>query len=174
MFETGKELRELQHLLDESFEKVGERMFVAYDIPQRMSAEQLAGFRGIRLVAVASVNRKGEPRVSPRSAAFLHGRFYLAANTRSIMVGRLERNPKIAITYFENHMLIMVHATAEFLREGGEVFKQVSPEWLEAFGGGRDALQGIDVLLRVNATHLVAFAQHPERYPGAWRTRKSR
>lgn len=172
MFETKTELDELQHLMEESFERAGERMFVAYDVPQQMSAGQLAGFSGIRLVAVASVNRKGEPRVSPRGAAFLHGKFYLAANTESMLVKRLERNPTVAITYYEAHMLVMGHATVEFLGEGSAEFKRVAPEWIEAFRGGRDALRGIDVLLKVNASHLVAFAQRPERYPSAWGGKK--
>ncbi|MGD0636407.1 MAG: pyridoxamine 5'-phosphate oxidase family protein, partial [Nitrososphaerales archaeon] len=68
MFETGTELAELQQILDASFERAGERMLVAYGADQRLSAKQLAGFRGVRLVAVSSVNAKGEPRVAPRSA----------------------------------------------------------------------------------------------------------
>src|SRR5271169_377707 len=101
MFETKAELAQLQGLLDDSFERAGAQMLVAYDSGQRLSAKQLAGFQGVRLVSIASVNAKGEPRVAPRSAAFLHGRFYLAADTRSTTVRRLRRNPTVAITYYE-------------------------------------------------------------------------
>jgi len=168
MFETEAELKELQLLLDASFDKAGERMLMIYDIGQRLSAQQLAGFRGIRLVAVASVNRKGEARVAPRSAAFLHGKFYLAASTKSMMVRRLVKNPRVAATYFERHLLVMCHGTVAFLRRGEAGFKSIRAEWEEAFNGGRDALQGIDVLLRLDATRLVAFAARSERYPEAW------
>jgi hypothetical protein len=168
VFETGTELAELQQILDASFEKAGERILTVYSAHQRLSAEQLAGFRGVKLVAVASVNAKGEPRVAPRSAAFLHGRFYLAANTKSTTVRRLRRNPSVAITYYENHLLLMAHGDVVFLPKGEVGFSGVGPEWEEAFNGGRDALEGIDVFLRVDATHLVAFAQLPERYPVAW------
>lgn len=168
MFETESELAGLQHLLDASFEKAGERMLAIYDTDQRLSAQQLAGFRGVKLVAVASVNTKGEPRVAPRSAAFLHGSFYLAANTKSITVRRLRVNPMVAVTYFENHMFLMGHGKVAFLPKGEAGFRGIRPEWEKAFNGGRDALQGIDLFLRVDATHLVAFAQRPELYPGAW------
>ena len=168
VFETTAELSDLQQLLDESFEKSRGQMLVAFDKNQRLSAEQLAGFRGVKLVAVASVNSKGEPRVAPRSAAFLHGKFYLAANSKSVMVRRLWVSPAVAITYFENHLLLMGRGRAAFLRDGGTEFKGVSPEWVNAFKGGRGALEGVDVLLRVDATHMVAFANRPERYPGAW------
>jgi hypothetical protein len=168
MFETESELAELQRLMDSSFEKVAERMLVIYDKGERLSARQLAGFRGIKLVAVASVNSKGEPRVAPRSVAFLHGRFYLAANTKSTSVRRLRLNPAVAITYYENHFLLMGHGKVAFLRKGEEAFAKVSPEWIRAFHGGRDALEGEDLFLRFDATHLVAFAQRPERYPEAW------
>jgi hypothetical protein len=62
----------------------------------------------------------------------------------------------------------MGRGTVTFLRSGGAEFKSVSPEWVNAFRGGRDALEGVDVFLRVDATHMVAFATRPERYPGAW------
>jgi len=171
VFETDREIAELQQLLDSSFEKAGERMLVAFGKDQRLSAKQLAGFRGVRLVAVATVNQKGEPRVAPRSAAFIHGKFYLAANRKSITVRRLWVNQNVAVSYFENHFLLMGHGRVAFLPRGEAGFRDVSAEWVRAFEGGRDALKGVDVLLRVDATHLVAFAQRPELYPGAWQRR---
>ena len=168
MFENNTELANLQALLDASFEKAGPRMQAVYDIGQKLSASQLAGFRGVRLVSIASVNAKGEPRVAPRSGAFLHGKFYLAANTKSTTVKRLWANPKAAITYYENHLLVMGHGTVSFLRKGEPGFRAAKPEWEKAFSGGRDALLGIDVFLRVDTIHLVAYASHPERYPEAW------
>lgn len=115
------------------------------------------------------MNSKGEPRVAPRAAAFLHGKFYLAANRRSTTVRRLLNDPKVAITYYENHLLLMGHGTAAFVRGGEPEFGKMSPEWKRAFGGGRDALKGEDMFLRIDADHLTAFAQHPERYPAAWK-----
>ncbi len=168
VFETGAELTELQRLLDASFERAGERVHGIYSADKQLSARKLAGFRGVKLVAVASVNTKGEPRVAPRSAAFLHGKFYLAANTESILVRRLERNPMVAITYFEDDLLLMSHGEVTFLLKRQAAFRGISQEWKKAFDGGKDALQGIDVFLRVDATHLVAFAQCAERYPEAW------
>ena len=168
MFETAEELESLQDLLDASFEKSTERGVAIYGPNQRLSAPQLAGFRGVRLVAVASVNRRGQPRVAPRAAAFLHGRFYLAANSRSVTVQRLRVNPEMAVSYFENHFLLMGHGTMTFLEKGGTGFKALQQEWVKAFNGGRDALKGEDLLLRVDASHLVAFARRPDRYPDAW------
>jgi len=133
-----------------------------------MNARQLAGFRGVRLVAVASANSKGEPRVAPRPAAFLHGKFYLAANARSTTAHRLFITPSVAVTYFENHLLVMGYGGASFLRKGETAFREVAPEWKRAFRGGRNALEGIDLFIRIDASHLQAFAQHPERYPDAW------
>ncbi len=168
MFETEAELAELQRLLDESYERTRERMLVAYSADQRLSAEQLAGFKGVKLVAVASVNKKGEPRVAPRSAAFLHGKFYLAANTKSTLVRRLWVNPKVATTYYENRLLVMGHGQVAFLRKGEKGFREVRPEWKKAFGGGEMHWDEVDLFLRVDANQLVAFANQPKRYPGAW------
>jgi len=168
VFESDRELDVLQRLLDESFEKAGERLIAAWGKENRLSARQLAGFRGVKLVAVASVNLRGEPRVAPRSAAFLHGKFYLAANAKSVLVRRLKVDPAVAMTYFENHLLVMAHGTTVLIQKGDSGFREVASEWVKAFDGGRGSLQGIEVLLRVEATHLQAFALHPEQYPEEW------
>jgi hypothetical protein len=168
VFETRAELDELQAVLDTSYEKSPNIRYSGFDASHRLSARQLAGFRGIRLIAIATVNSKGEPRAAPRSAAFLHGRFYLAADSRSTMVKRLYMNPAMGFTYYENHLLIIGHGTPTPFRKGTTGFKELSPEWVEAFKGGRDALNRVDLLIRVDASHLVAFALHPGRYPEAW------
>jgi hypothetical protein len=173
VFETKAELDELQELLDASYEKSPNVRYSGFDASHRLSARQLAGFRGIRLIAIATVNSKGEPRAAPRSAAFLHGRFYLAADSRSTMVRRLSMNPTMGFTCYENHLLIIGHGTAAPLRKGTSGFKELSPKWVEAFEGGRDALNRVDLVIRVDASHLVAFALHPERYPDAWAGKNS-
>ena len=167
MFETPEELTDLQSLLDESSVTTGGGL-AGFDRTQRLSAKQLAGFRGVRLVAVASVNRKGEPRVAPRAAAFLHGKFYLAANSKSVTVQRLRARPDVAISYFENHFLLLGHGTVTFLAKGEARFVIIRKEWEKAFNGGKDALKSEDLFLRVDAVHLVAFARRPDRYPRAW------
>jgi pyridoxamine 5'-phosphate oxidase-like protein len=174
MFESEAELSELQELLDSSLARAGKRLLTAWDVGKRLDARQLAGFSGVRLVAVASVNSKGEPRVAPRPAAFLHGKFYLAANTKSTTVHRLWITPSVAITYFEIHFMMIGHGKASFLRKGDSAFREVAPEWKTAYRGGRDALQGINLFLRIDADHLEAFAQHPESYPAAWGKRRER
>jgi len=168
VYETPSELSSLQELLDASFEGMGKRMRAVNDPGRQLSAKQLAGFRGVRLVAIANVNRKGEPRVSPRAAAFLHGKFFLAANRASVMVERVLANPSVAISYFENHFLLVGHGGSTLILDGTKEFRTVGSEWKKAFNGGTDALKGIDAFVRIDATQLVAFAPHPERYPVAW------
>jgi len=168
VFETQAELQTLQKLLDSSFEKVGGKL-AGFDQSQRMSAKQLAGFKGVRLVSIASINSRMEPRVAPRSAAFLHGKFYLAANSRSTTARRLRAHPTTAITYYEIHLLIMAHGIASFLGREDPHFAELGREWKEAFHGGRDALEGIDTFVVIEATHLVAFAARPDLYPLAWK-----
>jgi hypothetical protein len=83
------------------------------------------------------------------------------------MLRRLRKDQSVAITYFENHLLVMGHGKVGFLQRREAEFDDVRPGWEKAFNGGRAALQGIDAFLRVDTTYLVAFARHPERYPDA-------
>jgi hypothetical protein len=170
MFETKSELSALQRLLDASFERSGEQLRSVFDASNRLTASQLSGFQGVRLVAVATVNSNGEPRAAPRSAAFLHGKFCLAANVESVMVRRLANKPLLGITYFENRLLIVGHGTATPFRRGSSGFEALRPEWEEAFRGGAHALDGVDILIRVDAANMLAFANRPDRYPKAWQT----
>jgi hypothetical protein len=170
VFETKAELAELKRLLDASFDRSGEQLRTVFNANHRLTASQLSGFQGVRLMAVATVNSNGEPRAAPRSAAFLHGKFCLAANTESVMVRRLANKPVLGITYFENHLLIVGHGTATPFRRESSGFEALRPEWEKAFRGGAHALDGIDILIRVDAANLLAFANRPERYPKAWRT----
>jgi hypothetical protein len=170
VFETKAELAVLQRILDASFERSGEQLRSTFDASNRLSAGQLSGFQGARLVAVATVNSNGKPRAAPRSAAFLHGKFCLAANTESVMVRRLANKPSLGVTYFEKHLLVVGHGTATPFRRGSTGFEALRPEWEEAFGGGAHALDGIDILIRVDAANMLAFANRPGRYPKAWRT----
>jgi len=167
VFETEAELLTLQKLLDSSFEKTGGKL-AEFDQSHQMSAKQLAGFKGVKLVSIASVNSKMQPRVAPRSAAFLHGKFYLASKSSSTTARRLRAHPDAAITYYENHLLIMAHGTASSLSRNDPRLAGLEKEWKEAFHGGRDSLSGIDTFLMIEAAHLVAFATHPDRYPAAW------
>lgn len=168
MFETKKELEELQELLDSSFAKSKGIRYSGFDESNRYSASQLAGFKGVRLVAIATVNAYGEPRAAPRSATFLHGKFYLAANAASTAAKRLAARPMLGITYFENHVLIMGHGSAFPIRKGTPEYRTLSREWVAAFKGGKDSLEGTDLLIRVDADHLVAFTVNPGAYPEAW------
>lgn len=169
MFETKAELAALQGLLDESFERAGEQLSLVWGAGNRLTARQLAGFQGVRLVAVATVNSQGEPRAAPRSAAFLHGKFYLAANTESVMVKRLSNNPLLGMTYFENRLLIVAHGTAAPFRRGTSGYEELSAGWVKAFKGGLRSLDGTDILIRVDAKNMLAYANRPVNYPDAWK-----
>ncbi|HYC26652.1 MAG TPA: pyridoxamine 5'-phosphate oxidase family protein, partial [Nitrososphaerales archaeon] len=132
MFETEAELEALQALMDESFRRSGEQLRSVYGPEEHLDAAQLSGFKGVRLVAVATLNSKGEPRVAPRSAAFLHGSFYLAVNSKSVTARRLLANHTMSFTYYENKLLILGHGTAFPLPRGSQAFESVRPEWEKA------------------------------------------
>jgi hypothetical protein len=170
VFETKGELAELQRLLDASYERSGRQLHKVWDASSRLSARQLSGFQGVRLVAVATVNSEGEPRAAPRSAAFLHGRFYLAANSESVMVRRLSNNPAIGMTYFENGLMIVAHGTAAPFFRTSSGFEALRPGWQKAFRGPAHWLDGVDIFIRVDAANMLAFAERPGRYPKAWKT----
>jgi hypothetical protein len=85
------------------------------------------------------------------------------------MVQRLSRKPAVGMTYFESHLLRVGHGTAAPFRKGSSGFEAIRLEWENAFRGGAHVLDGTDVLIRVDAANMLAFVEHPERYPEGWK-----
>jgi len=118
-------------------------------------------------MAVATVNSSGEPRAAPRSAAF-PPREVLSGGQHRVCRGQAPlEQPALGVTYFENHLLIVGHGTGTPLRRGSSGFDALRPEREKAFRGGAHALEGIDILIRVDAANLLAFANRPGLHPNA-------
>jgi uncharacterized pyridoxamine 5'-phosphate oxidase family protein len=140
MHETSADLAALQDLLDASYARIGEHMRSIHTPERRVGAEDLVRvLRGVRVLDLATVTAKCEPRVGPVDGLFFRGRFYFGSGEESVRFRHLRARPQVSAchTVGETFATIVhgraveidVRATSErpFLGYVHEVY----PDWTE-------------------------------------------
>src|SRR3989442_146796 len=111
MFESADDVRWLQELLAHSHARMNAHMRSILTPDRALGARQVITYlQGIKHVAVATVNRAGEPRVAPLDGLFVRGRFHLGTGGTAARVAHLRRRPAISVTHFAgDELAITVH-----------------------------------------------------------------
>ncbi len=166
MYETETELDEMQSLLDASSDRAGEHLRSIFSPDKRLSARQVSRYLlGVRQVAAAAVDRRGEPRVAPIDAVFYHGKFYLSTDATSLRARSLSKNPAISLTYFENSdPMIIVNGKAAFIRKDEPNFSALDAEWKKSYGTSILELGDTVLFIKVEPSGMLAYAMHPELF----------
>jgi uncharacterized pyridoxamine 5'-phosphate oxidase family protein len=118
MHESNQEIQELQRIIDRSSARMGPHARSIMN-PKKwsISAMDICDYLvGIRHLAVATVNSKGQPRVAPVDGWFVHARFVFSSSSDSIRMRHLERNPSVSTTHFAgDDVAVIVHGEAELI-----------------------------------------------------------
>jgi general stress protein 26 len=117
MHETPEDLTELQRLLDRSFANAGAHLLSIFDPTRRMDAGQLSEtLAGMRLLTLATVTAKGEPRVGPVDGHFHRGRFYFGSSQDSFRFKHIRARPPVSAAHTVGEQLaVIVHGTAHII-----------------------------------------------------------
>ena len=168
MREEPEDLQRLQALLDRSIEGAGAFLRDSFEMPgHSLSAPQLVHFlRGIHNVALATVTRKGEPRVAPIGALFFRGRFHVPTVATAARTRHLTQRPAASLTIYEDDDLaVIVHGRAEVLGPDHADFPTLEELFRES-GGGSVLDWGEGVYVRIKAEKLYTFVRYPDRFGG--------
>lgn len=117
MYETAKDLKQLQELLDRSYDGAGGHLTSITTPERRMSAEETVEFlQGMRLLALATVTADGRPLVGPVDGHFYKGQFWFGSSPDSVRYRHIRKRPYVSVTHTpaESHS-ITVHGTAELV-----------------------------------------------------------
>jgi uncharacterized pyridoxamine 5'-phosphate oxidase family protein len=169
VYESEVELHEVQRLLDASMDAAGDHMRSIFSDDKRLSARQISRYlQGVKQVAAATVNSRGEPMVAPIDAVFLHGRFYLSTDSTSLRARHLAAWNALSVTYFENaDPVIIVHGRGIFVKKSSADFHALDSEWMKAYGKSVLDISDSVVFIRVKPMTMIAYAFHPDRFPSA-------
>lgn len=128
MHETAADLERLQRLLDDSAQRASPFLRSSFQIPERsLDARSLASrLDGSLTVALATVTARGEPRVAPINAFFLHASFYVPTVAEAARARHLATRPAASLTYFEGTSLaVIAHGNVEIIPVEHPAFDQV-------------------------------------------------
>jgi len=114
MYETPDDVSRLQALLDESHASMGEHMLSILTPDRRLSATNvIKALQGMKLLTLATVNGRGEPRVGPVDGLFYRGRFWFGSSPDAARFRHIRARPSISATHLDGERFaVTVHGEA--------------------------------------------------------------
>lgn len=114
MHETDLDLKELQELLDRSYEAGGAHLLSIHTRDRRLDAASVAEqLTGMRLLALATVTSDSRPIVGPVDGIFYRGSFYFGSAPHSLRLRHLAKRPHLSATHLPGeHLAVTVHGRA--------------------------------------------------------------
>ncbi|MFR9807332.1 pyridoxamine 5'-phosphate oxidase family protein [Pseudonocardia sp. RS010] len=164
MFETDAEISRLQELLDTSVRNSNPHLQSIITPGERtVDAAQLVRFlHGMCTLALATVTRAGEPRVSGVDGHLLHGEWVLGTDPSSAKARHLAARPAASVAHMRGEALgVFVHGHARPLNPSDGPEDPRWPETLDYLKGhyGPDAFVWTEVIFyRIEPTWMVAYS----------------
>ena len=166
MFESEAEIAEMQRLFDETLRVANAHMLSILTPERRLSARQVAAYlQGTRHVALATVTAKGEPRVSPVDAFFIHGRFTMSTGGEATRLRHLRANPACSAAYVEgDRIAVVVNGAVEWIGREHPDHREIHGTWQTIYGmDPYDLAPGVTIF-RIAPSSMWAFASQPEEF----------
>jgi hypothetical protein len=162
--ETAADLGALQALLERSIDGAGPFLRSSFQMPEHsLSAAQLAAhLQGSLTVALATTTARGEPRVAPIGAVFVHAAFCLPSVAQAARTRHLLARPAASLTYFEgNDLAVIAHGQVAVVSDGDPAFDELDALQAQAGGESPRGWSGEGVFLRFDAETLFTYAREP-------------
>ena len=159
MLDTPAEIEALQALLDASRARATGHLRSIIDDDRTLTAPQLVRvLTGMKVLSVATVTSRGEPRISALDGHFLHGTWTFGTAGDSAKARHLARNPSVSVAHIDGEELALFsHGTAELLRPGPEL-DEVDAHWTAHYGSSPFSW-GDDIrMYRLRMSWAVAYA----------------
>lgn len=115
MHETAEDLRDLQALLDRSYDASGSHLKEVITPERRLSAVEVCErLQGMCLLVLATVTADGRPIAGPVDGIFYRGSFYFGSSPDSVRFRHIARRPAVSATHLPGEELsVTVHGTAQ-------------------------------------------------------------
>ena len=167
MFETEAEVGELQALLDRTLARANPHLLAIVKPERRLTARQVVRYlQGTKHVAFATVNAKGQPRVSPLDGVFIHGRFTVSTGGRAARLEHLRANSACSAAHMDGDTVgIVVHGHAEIIGRESEGVEEIEPVWRDIYGLSPFSWGEGVVFMRIEPTSMWSYAFHANDFP---------
>lgn len=160
MRETQADLEELQRLLDTSYATAGPHLRSVITPERRLDAAGVvAQTGGIKVLHLATVTARHEPRVSPVDALFYRGRFYFGSGEESVKFRHIRKRPQVSGTVTAGEALaVTVHGVAVEIDTAAPEHSDFRDYIIECYGPGWESFAGSSPYARIDAAKMFTFS----------------
>lgn len=165
MLETEAELDALQELLERSRSRATGHLRGIIDDERALSARDIAGLmQNMKVLSLATVTARGEPRISAVDGHFLHGTWTWSTDGSSAKARHLAARPAVSVAHIDNEELaVFAHGAAERLRPADPLWDETLAHWTAHYGAS-PLEWGEDIrLYRLTPSWMVGYAFDREK-----------
>jgi uncharacterized pyridoxamine 5'-phosphate oxidase family protein len=158
MHETPEDLAWLQQLLDDSYARAGEHLLSIHTPELRLDAARLAAMlTGVRVLSLATVTAKGEPRVGPVDGIFYRGRWHFGSAQNSVRFRHIRARPQVSAAHtIGEELAVTVHGVAAELDMASEETAEFRATLAEIYPGWAQWATG-NPYARIDAKAMFTF-----------------
>jgi general stress protein 26 len=127
---------------------------------RRLTAEELAErLRGMKLLVLATVNHRGEPRVGPVDGHFYRGAFWFGSAPDSIRFRHIRKRPAVSATHLDGEAVaVTVHGEAEIVDIDDPGHEGFRDQLIETYGEDWWHDVGVSAqFARINARRMYVY-----------------
>jgi general stress protein 26 len=162
MLETNDDLTRLQALLDASHARSTEHLRSIIHDDRVLSAAHVAALlTGMKVVSVATVTARGEPRISAMDGHFLHGTWTFSTSRSAAKARHLAVRPAVSVAHVDGEQLA-VFSHGHVVELEGDELADVDAHWTAHYGSS-PLSWGDVVLWRLEPTWMVGYAFQRDR-----------
>jgi general stress protein 26 len=165
MRETAAEVEALQRLLDSSRAGATGHLRDIITDGRALSAPDLASLlTGMKVLSLATVTARGEPRISAVDGHFLHGTWIWSTSGTSAKARHLAARPAVSVAHVDHEDLaVFAHGQAELLDSADSLWEETLAHLIAHYGSS-PLDWGDDIrLYRLAPSWLVGYAFERER-----------
>jgi general stress protein 26 len=136
MYETAEEVERLQALLDASHAAATGHLRSIIHGDRRLSAADLVALlTGMKVVTVATVTARGEPRISAMDGHFLHATWSFSTSGTSAKAQHMRARPQVSVAHVDGEELaVFSHGHVEQVADGDDNFEETLAHWTRHYG----------------------------------------
>jgi hypothetical protein len=164
MHETAEDLKNLQLLLNRSYEQAGSHLREVVTADRRVSAAHLIDLMaGVQVLALATVTADGRPLTGAVDGLFYRGRFWFGSSRDSVRMHHLATRPSVSATHTRGERLaVTVHGRADIVDLDGPLHAGFRAYCVETYGEAWNDWGASAVYARIEPERMFTFGFDPE------------
>jgi general stress protein 26 len=164
VLETDKDVEALQRLLDASHAASTDHLRSIVDDRHVLDARQLVALlTGMKVLSLATVTARGEPRISAVDGHFLHGTWSFSTSATAAKARHMQARPTVSVAHVDGERLaVFSHGRVETMRPGDADWDETLGHWTAHYGSSPLSWADEVRLYRYHPTWMVGYAADRE------------